>query len=167
MDVLVIDNYDSFTYNLVQYLGELGASIHVVHHDAISIEEIDQMAPNRLLISPGPGRPDSAGISKDVIDTFGHHIPILGVCLGHQAIAEVFGGTIIYAPEIMHGKHSQIHHHKTGLLATLKSPFSAVRYNSLVVDPQTLPDCLEVTAWTEDQTIMGIQHRTLPIFGVY
>jgi len=164
--VLVIDNYDSFTYNLVQVLGGLGAVPEVHRHDAIDLEEVGAMAPDGILISPGPGRPDDAGISKAVIETFGHRIPILGVCLGHQCIGEVFGGAIVSAPQLMHGKTSWIHHTGMGVLAGLSDPFEATRYHSLVVDRAGLPAALEVTAESEDGTIMGLRHRQWPVEGV-
>jgi anthranilate synthase component II len=164
--VLVVDNYDSFTYNLVQYLGELGAEPVVHRHDAITLDEIAELAPDAILISPGPGRPTDAGISNSVIERFGPSIPTFGVCLGHQCIGEVFGGTIVRAPQVMHGKTSWVTHDGTGVLAGLPSPFEATRYHSLVVDRDTLPAVLEVTAESEDGVIMGLRHRELPIEGV-
>ena len=169
--ILVIDNYDSFTYNLVQYLGELGVESQVVRNDSIGIDTIDDIKPQRILISPGPGTPDSAGISLAVIERFAEHIPILGVCLGHQAIAQAFGGTIGHAKRIMHGKTSQIHHTGTGLFADIKSPFQATRYHSLVIEEDSLPECLEMNAWTElddhqREEIMGVRHRSYPTVGV-
>jgi anthranilate synthase component II len=163
--IIVIDNYDSFTYNLVQYLGELGqefpvaGDIQVYRNDAIEIETISQLKPDGILISPGPGRPEDAGISLQLIEKLGFHIPILGVCLGHQSIGQVFGGQIVSAPVLMHGKTSPIHHHNLGVFAGLDSPFNATRYHSLVIEPQTIPDTLEITAWVEDGTIMGVRHR--------
>ena len=162
--IIVIDNYDSFTYNLVQYLGELkefpvASDIRVYRNDAIEIETINQLKPDGILISPGPGRPEDAGISLQLIKELGSQIPILGVCLGHQSIGQVFGGKIVSAPVLMHGKTSPIYHHNLGVFAGLDSPFTATRYHSLVVEPQTIPDTLEITAWVEDGTIMGIRHR--------
>jgi anthranilate synthase component 2 len=163
--IIVIDNYDSFTYNLVQYLGELAqelpvaSDIQVYRNDAIDIDLIDQLKPDGILISPGPGRPEDAGISLQLIEKLGFQIPILGVCLGHQSIGQAFGGKIVSAPVLMHGKTSMIHHQNVGVFAGLKSPFTATRYHSLVIEPQTIPDTLEVTAWVEDGTIMGVRHR--------
>jgi len=164
--VLVIDNYDSFVYNLVQELGELGADPVVYRNDAIDIAGIRAEAPDAVLISPGPGRPDDAGISLTVIRELGGEYPILGVCLGHQAIGQAFGGDVVSAPTLMHGKTSAIHHGGQGVFAGLPDPFVATRYHSLVVEPSTLPDVLEVTARTVDGVIMGVRHRTLPIQGV-
>lgn len=163
--IIVIDNYDSFTYNLVQYLGELAqelpvaADIRVYRNDAIDIETIAQLKPDGILISPGPGRPEDAGISLQLIEKFGSEIPILGVCLGHQSIGQVFGGKIISAPVLMHGKTSAIHHQNQGIFAGIDSPFTATRYHSLVIEPETIPDILEITAWVEDGSIMGVRHR--------
>jgi anthranilate synthase component II len=163
--IIVIDNYDSFTYNLVQYLGELAqefpvaSDIRVYRNDAINIETIAQLKPDGILISPGPGRPEDAGISLQLIEKFGSEIPILGVCLGHQSIGQVFGGKIISAPVLMHGKTSAIHHQNQGIFAGIDSPFTATRYHSLVIEAQTIPDTLEITAWVEDGTIMGVRHR--------
>ncbi|NET53732.1 MAG: aminodeoxychorismate/anthranilate synthase component II, partial [Merismopedia sp. SIO2A8] len=163
--IIVIDNYDSFTYNLVQYLGELGAQlpaaseIQVYRNDKISLEQISQLAPSGVVISPGPGRPENAGISESVIRELGATIPILGVCLGHQSLGQVFGGQIVSAPELMHGKTSEIHHTGVGVFRGLANPFLATRYHSLVIDPQSCPDVLEITAWVEDGTIMGVRHR--------
>ena len=163
--IIVIDNYDSFTYNLVQYLGELGQEfsvakdIRVYRNDAIDIETINQLKPEGILISPGPGRPEDAGISSQLIEQLGSQIPILGVCLGHQSIGQVFGGKIVSAPVLMHGKTSLIHHQNLGVFAGLDSPFTATRYHSLVIEPQTIPESLEITAWVEDGTIMGVRHR--------
>jgi anthranilate synthase component 2 len=163
--ILVIDNYDSFTYNLVQYLGELGSEfavasdIRVYRNDAIDIDTITQLKPNGIVISPGPGRPEDAGISLQIIEQLGSQIPILGVCLGHQSIGQVFGGKIVSAPVLMHGKTSEVHHQNTGVFEGLDSPFTATRYHSLVIEPQTIPDTLEITAWVEDGTIMGVRHR--------
>ena len=163
--ILVIDNYDSFTYNLVQYLGELAeefpvaSDIRVYRNDSIDLETINQLKPDGILISPGPGRPEDAGISLKLIEKLGAEIPILGVCLGHQSIGQVFGGQIVSAPVLMHGKTSQVHHQNLGVFAGLDSPFTATRYHSLVIEPQTIPDTLEITAWVEDGTIMGVRHR--------
>ncbi|MEL6438297.1 MAG: aminodeoxychorismate/anthranilate synthase component II [Cyanobacteria bacterium J06621_8] len=163
--LIVIDNYDSFTFNLVQYLGELAqelpvaADIRVFRNDAIDIDTIQQLNPDGIVISPGPGRPDDAGISLKLIEKLGTQTPILGVCLGHQSIGQVFGGKIVAAPVLMHGKISSVHHQNQGVFAGLDSPFDATRYHSLVIEPQTLPDTLEITAWVEDGTIMGVRHR--------
>ncbi len=164
--VLLIDNYDSFTYNLYQYLGELGAQVEVVRNDQITLEDIDQMAPERIIISPGPGNPDEAGISKDVIRRFAGKLPIFGVCLGHQCIGEVFGGVVEGAGEILHGKVSQIKHDGRGVFAGLPSPIAATRYHSLAIRPDSVPDVLEVSAWSDSGVIMGVRHRTLPVEGV-
>ena len=171
--ILVIDNYDSFTYNLVQYLGELGtklpvaSEIQVYRNDQIKIEKIRQLQPDGVVISPGPGRPEEAGISLELIKQLGHQLPILGVCLGHQSIGQIFGGKIISAPVLMHGKTSKIYHQEVGVFRGLESPFTATRYHSLVIDKHSLPDVLEVTAWVEDGTIMGVRHRNyLHIQGV-
>ncbi|MNX79570.1 Anthranilate synthase component 2 [compost metagenome] len=162
--VLMIDNYDSFTYNLVQYLGELGAEVAVYRNDALTIAEIEALAPERIVISPGPGTPDDAGISKEVLAHFAGKVPILGVCLGHQSMGEVFGGRVIRAPYLMHGKTSMIHHDGKGVFAGLPNPFEATRYHSLIVAREDLPTCLEVSAWTEDGLIMGMRHRDIPAF---
>ena len=164
--VLVIDNYDSFVYNLVQYLGELGASPLVHRHDAVTIEEIAEIDPDAILISPGPGRPEDAGVSNDVIRELGGRVPILGVCLGHQCIGQVFGGDVVRANAVMHGKTSLVHHEGAAVLAGLPQPFEATRYHSLVVDLASVPDELEVTATTDDGTVMALRHRRLPIEGV-
>jgi anthranilate synthase/aminodeoxychorismate synthase-like glutamine amidotransferase len=164
--VLVIDNYDSFVYNLVQCLGELGAQPLVHRHDAVGIDEIAAFAVDAIVISPGPGRPEDAGISREVIAHFGPTTPILGVCLGHQCIGEVFGGRVIRAPELMHGKTSWVEHTGAGVLRGLPSPFEATRYHSLVVERGSLPDVLEITAETRDGTIMGLRHRDYPVEGV-
>lgn len=169
--LLVIDNYDSFTYNLVQYLGELGQDVRVVRNDELSVEQIRKLAPDRIVISPGPGTPDQAGVTLEMIAKLGAHIPILGVCLGHQSIGQVFGGKVVRAREIMHGKTSVIHHTGKGVFAALPNPFVATRYHSLVVDKTTVPAVLEVTAWTQDDDggideIMGFRHKALPIEGV-
>ena len=169
--LLMIDNYDSFTYNLVQYLAELGEDVRVVRNDALSIDEIRKLAPARIVISPGPGTPDQAGVSLQLLEKLGAQIPILGVCLGHQSIGQVFGGKVIRAQRIMHGKTSMIHHTGKGVFAALPNPFEATRYHSLVVEKSSLPACLEVTAWTQNDDgsideIMGLRHKTLPIEGV-
>ena len=164
--LLLIDNYDSFTYNLFQYLSELGEEVMVVRNDKTTLEEIGKMKPQRIVISPGPSTPLQAGTSNDIIRHFGSTLPILGVCLGHQCIGYSYGGLIGQAKEIMHGKSSLIHHNDHGVFAGLPNPFSAIRYHSLVVQREELPDCLEVTAWTEDNTIMGLRHRQHPVEGV-
>jgi len=164
--LLLIDNYDSFTYNLFQYLSELGEQVVVVRNDKTSHERIDTMKPQRIVISPGPSTPLQSGISNEVIQHFGSRLPILGVCLGHQCIGYSYGGLIGQAPEIMHGKSSLIYHNSQGVLAGLPNPFPAIRYHSLVVQRKGLPDCLEVTAWTDDGTIMGLRHRRYPVEGV-
>lgn len=166
--ILVIDNYDSFTYNLVQYLGELGieipiaAEIKVYRNDKIEIEKIRHLAPHGIVISPGPGRPEDAGISLEVIEKLGTQTPILGVCLGHQSIGQVFGGKVISASTLMHGKTSPIYHNNVGVFKGLENPLTATRYHSLVIEKDTLPDTLEITAWVEDGTIMGVRHRDYP-----
>jgi len=164
--LLLLDNYDSFTYNLFQYLSELGEEVVVVRNDKTTLEEIDRMKPQRIVISPGPSTPLRAGISNDVIRHFGARLPILGVCLGHQCIGYSYGGSFGQAKEIMHGKSSLIHHNGQGVLTGLANPFPAIRYHSLVVQRDGLPDCLEVTAWTDDGTIMGLRHRQHPVEGV-
>ena len=170
--LLMIDNYDSFTYNVVQYLGELGADVEVHRNDTISLEEIEAMAPERIVISPGPCSPDEAGISLEVVRHFAGRVPLLGVCLGHQCIGQVFGGKVIRAGQVMHGKTSMIHHSGEGVFAGLENPFEATRYHSLVVDKDHWPsDELEITAWTENEDgsmeeVMGLRHRTLAIEGV-
>ncbi|HAX74468.1 MAG TPA: aminodeoxychorismate/anthranilate synthase component II [Cyanobacteria bacterium UBA11372] len=166
--ILVIDNYDSFTYNLVQYLGELAAEfavaseIKVYRNDEISVEEIKELKPDGIVISPGPGRPEDAGISLELIGKMGPDLPILGVCLGHQGIGEVFGGNIVSAGQLMHGKTSQVYHTGVGVFQDLENPFVATRYHSLVIDRETCPEVLEITAWVEDGTIMGVRHRNYP-----
>jgi len=162
--ILVIDNYDSFTYNLVHLIAR--EDVRVIRNDAVSVSEIRSMAPSGILISPGPGRPADAGITESVIRGLGGEIPLLGVCLGHQAIGEVFGGRVVHAPVLMHGKTSPIHHNGTGLFAGLSQPFTATRYHSLVVERESLPEVLDVTAETTDGTIMGLRHRSLPIEGI-
>jgi anthranilate synthase component 2 len=169
--LLMIDNYDSFTYNLVQYLGELGQDVRVVRNDELSVEQIRKLAPDRIVISPGPGTPDQAGVTLEMIAKLGAQIPILGVCLGHQSIGQAFGGNVVRAREIMHGKTSVIHHTGKGVFAALPNPFVATRYHSLVVDKASVPAVLEVTAWTQDvdggiDEIMGFRHKALPIEGV-
>jgi anthranilate synthase/aminodeoxychorismate synthase-like glutamine amidotransferase len=166
MNVLLIDNDDSFTYNLAQYLGELGGDVAVARHDAITIEAIAARAPGAIVISPGPCTPNEAGISMDVIRTFAGKIPLLGVCLGHQCIGQVFGGRIVRAPRIMHGKTSKIFHDEKGLFAGVENPFVATRYHSLVIEPESLPDELEVTAKTWEDEIMGVRHREHLVEGV-
>ncbi|NJL88840.1 MAG: aminodeoxychorismate/anthranilate synthase component II [Coleofasciculaceae cyanobacterium SM2_1_6] len=166
--IIVIDNYDSFTYNLVQYLEELGSEIpvakevQVYRNDQISLEQIQQLKPDAVVISPGPGRPDDAGISLDIIKTLGKDLPILGVCLGHQSIGQIFGGNVVSAPVLMHGKTSEIHHSGVGVFQGLANPFTATRYHSLVIDRPTCPDTLEITAWVADGTVMGVRHRQYP-----
>ena len=164
--LLMIDNYDSFTYNLVQYFGELGEEIAVFRNDKITLEKVKKIAPQKIVISPGPGRPESAGISNAIIKTFAGKIPLLGVCLGHQCIGEVFGGRIIRAQQLMHGKTSLIHHDHKRLFNGLTDPFIATRYHSLVVERASLPPCLEITAWTDDKEIMGLRHRKHLIEGI-
>jgi anthranilate synthase component 2 len=162
----MIDNYDSFTYNLVQYLGELGEEVKVVRNDEMGVAEIEALAPERIVLSPGPCTPNEAGVSLELIARFAGRVPILGVCLGHQAIGQAFGGRIVHAKTLMHGKVSRIHHRGTGVFRGLPTPFDATRYHSLAIERESCPDVLEVTAWTEDGEIMGVRHRTLPIEGV-
>lgn len=169
--LLMIDNYDSFTYNIVQYLGELKADVKVVRNDEVTVEQIRALKPEKLVISPGPCTPREAGVSMAAIEAFAGEIPILGVCLGHQAIGAVFGGRVIRARQVMHGKISPIFHNHTSVFRGLPSPFNATRYHSLVIERDTLPDCLEITAWTQFEDgsideIMGVRHRTLPVEGV-
>ncbi len=169
--LLMIDNYDSFTYNLVQYLGELGADVHVYRNDKISLQEIEELQPEKIVISPGPCTPNEAGVSIDTIRQFAGRVPILGVCLGHQSIGQAFGGRIVHARAIMHGKTSMMHHSSEGVFRGLPNPFEATRYHSLVIEADSLPDCLEVTAWTVDAAgevdeIMGVRHRTMAVEGV-
>ncbi|MEM1113441.1 MAG: aminodeoxychorismate/anthranilate synthase component II [Pseudomonadota bacterium] len=169
--LLMIDNYDSFTYNVVQYLAELGAEVKVVRNDEITVGDIEALAPERIVISPGPCTPNEAGISMAVIEAYAGKLPILGICLGHQSIGQVFGGDVIRARQVMHGKTSPIHHRGEGVFTGLSQPFEATRYHSLIVSRDSLPDCLEVTAWTETETgevdeIMGLRHRELAIEGV-
>jgi para-aminobenzoate synthetase component 2 len=164
--ILMIDNYDSFTYNLVQYLGEFGEELVVRRNDEITIEEIEQLNPAYLMISPGPCTPNEAGISMEAIKYFAGKIPIFGVCLGHQSIAQVFGGDVVRADKLMHGKTSQIYHDGKTIFDGLDNPFTATRYHSLIVKKETLPDCFEISAWTNDGEIMGIRHKSLPVEGV-
>ncbi|MDP2912113.1 MAG: aminodeoxychorismate/anthranilate synthase component II [Candidatus Omnitrophota bacterium] len=164
--ILMVDNYDSFTYNLVQYMSELGGKLIVHRNDKISIEQIKKMNPSHIVISPGPGRPADAGISEDVIKEFGPKIPLLGVCLGHQAIGEVFGGNVIRAENLMHGKTSMIYHDNDPLFKDISNPFEATRYHSLIVEKKSLPDALHITAWTKHNEIMGLKHKKFPIWGV-
>ncbi|MBZ5751194.1 aminodeoxychorismate/anthranilate synthase component II [Metabacillus rhizolycopersici] len=164
--ILMIDNYDSFTFNLVQYLGELGEELLVKRNDEITISEIEALNPQFLMVSPGPCSPNEAGISMEAIEYFAGKIPIFGVCLGHQSIAQVFGGDVVRAERLMHGKTSEINHNGETIFKDIKNPFTATRYHSLIVKKETLPDCLEVTAWTDENEIMAIRHKTLPIEGV-
>jgi len=164
--IVLIDNYDSFTYNLYQYLGELGAQVLVVRNDAVSVAELEEMRPDGLVISPGPGTPGESGISMPAIEAFAGRVPVLGVCLGHQCIGQVYGGRVVRAPELKHGKTSEVYHTGKGVFAGLPSPFAATRYHSLIVNAATCPRELEVTAWTADGLIMGLRHRTLPVEGV-
>lgn len=164
--ILVIDNYDSFTFNLVQYLGEMGQELKVFRNDALTLDKIEALAPRSIVISPGPGRPENSGIIIPVIREFSGKMPILGVCLGHQAIGAAFGGDVVSAPQIMHGKTSNIYHDGKSVFRGLPTPFRATRYHSLVVSPETLPDCLEVSAKTEDGVIMGLRHRSMAVEGV-
>lgn len=164
--LLIIDNYDSFTYNLVQYFGELGAEMRVVRNDALTVDEIRALRPDRICISPGPCTPNEAGVSCAVIAALGATTPLLGVCLGHQSIGQVYGGEVVRADRLMHGKTSPIHHVGSGVFAGLPNPFEATRYHSLIVRRETLPDCLEVTAWTAEGEIMGLRHRSHPVHGV-
>jgi len=169
--ILMIDNYDSFTYNLVQYLGELGAEVRVERNDCVTLDDIEAMRPERIMISPGPCTPNEAGVSLDVIRHFAGRLPILGVCLGHQSIGQAFGGKVVHAREIMHGKTSLIHHENTGVFAGLPNPFEATRYHSLVIEKESLPDCLEIAAWTAAadggiDEIMGVRHKEHAIEGV-
>lgn len=164
--LLMLDNYDSFTYILVQYFRKLGVEMPVYRNDSITLEEIEALNPEGIVISPGPGNPDSAGLSLSVIRHFAGSIPVLGVCLGHQSIGQVFGGKVVRAPRLMHGKTSLVHHEGKGLFEGMPQPFAATRYHSLILEPESLPSCLAVTAWTDQDEIMGIRHRSLPIEGV-
>jgi len=164
--ILLIDNYDSFTYNLYQYLAELGADVKVVRNDKIGLDEIDAMAPEKIVISPGPSVPEKAGISNEVIRRFGPTTPVLGVCLGHQCIGYAYGGTVGFAGEILHGKTSEVHHNGKGVLRGIPNPFQAIRYHSLAVYKDDLPEALEITAWTDQGVIMGVRHKTDPVEGI-
>ena len=164
--LLMIDNYDSFTYNLVQYFAELGEDVVVHRNDEITVGQIEKMNPQHIVVSPGPCTPNEAGVSVAVIQHFAGKIPVLGVCLGHQSIGQAFGGKIVHARQLMHGKTSLIHHHNTSVFTGLPNPFTATRYHSLVIERETLPDCLEITAWTDDGEIMGVRHKTLAVHGV-
>jgi len=164
--ILMIDNYDSFTYNLVQYLGELGCEVKVVRNDELTVDAIEKLAPERIVVSPGPCTPNEAGVSLELIKRMAGRVPLLGVCLGHQAIGQAFGGRVIQAQTLMHGKVSAIHHTGVGLFRGLPSPYNATRYHSLAIERSSCPEALEVTAWTEDGEIMGVRHRTLPVEGV-
>lgn len=164
--LLMIDNYDSFTYNLVQYFSDLGEEVSVFRNDEVTVAQITALAPERIVISPGPCTPDEAGVSLSVIEHFSQNIPVLGVCLGHQSIGQAFGGRIVHAKQLMHGKTSPIFHSNTGVFRGLPNPFIATRYHSLVIERATIPDSLEITAWTEDEEIMGVRHRSLAIEGV-
>ena len=169
--LVMIDNYDSFTYNLVQYLGELGADVRVFRNDQISVDELSALQPDHIVVSPGPCTPNEAGISMAAIRRFAGEIPILGVCLGHQSIGQVYGGNIVHAKSVMHGKTSQVFHHDSDVFHSLESPFQATRYHSLVIEQASLPDCLKVTAWTQApdgslDEIMGVRHKELPVYGV-
>ena len=164
--IVVIDNYDSFTYNLVQYLGVLGAEMAVLRNDETSIPDIEALKPERIMISPGPCSPNEAGLSCEVIEHFSKQVPVFGVCLGHQCIAQAFGGKVVRAERLMHGKTSEIHHGESGVFAGLPNPFVATRYHSLIVERESLPDDLEITAWTDQDEIMGLKHKELPVHGV-
>src|SRR5450830_67650 len=164
--LLMIDNYDSLTYNLVQYLGELGQDVEVYRNDEIDLAKVAELNPRHIVISPGPCTPNEAGISVPLINEFAGKIPLLGVCLGHQSIGQAFGGKIVHDKQLMHGKTSQIHHNNVGVFKDLPNPYTATRYHSLVIERESIPDCLEITAWTEDGEIMGVRHKTLPIEGV-
>ncbi|MBT9613709.1 MAG: aminodeoxychorismate/anthranilate synthase component II [Burkholderiales bacterium] len=164
--LLMIDNYDSFTYNLVQYFGELGQAVEVYRNDEIDLDRIAALKPDHIVISPGPCTPNEAGVSVPTIKQFAGKIPILGVCLGHQSIGQAFGGKIVHAKQLMHGKTSEIHHKNVGVFAGLPSPFTATRYHSLVIERESIPECLEITAWTDDSEIMGVRHKTLAVEGV-
>jgi anthranilate synthase component 2 len=164
--LLMIDNYDSFTYNLVQYFGELGEDVTVVRNDELTVPEIERLNPQRIVVSPGPCTPNEAGVSVPLIKHFAGKIPLLGVCLGHQSIGQAFGGKVVHARQLMHGKVSRISHHNTGVFRELPNPLTATRYHSLVIDRGSLPDCLEVTAWTDDGEIMGVRHKQFHVEGV-
>lgn len=164
--LLMIDNYDSFTYNLVQYFGELGQEVQVYRNDEIDLKQVEKLSPRHIVISPGPCTPNEAGISVPLIHAFAGKIPLLGVCLGHQSIGQAFGGKIVHAKQLMHGKTSLIHHNSVGVFKDLPNPYTATRYHSLVIEKASLPDCLEITAWTEDGEIMGVRHKTMAVEGV-
>ena len=164
--LLMIDNYDSFTYNLVQYFGELGQEVVVYRNDEITLDKVAALKPRHIVVSPGPCTPNEAGISVPLITQFAGKIPLLGVCLGHQSIGQAFGGNIIHAKQVMHGKTSLVSHNNVGVFQNLPNPFTATRYHSLVIERETIPDCLEITAWTDDGEIMGVRHKTLPVEGV-
>ncbi len=164
--LLMIDNYDSFTYNLVQYFGELGEEVRVYRNDEISLEQVERLTPERIVVSPGPCTPNEAGVSVPLIKAFAGRVPILGVCLGHQSIGQAFGGRIVHAATLMHGKTSPVRHEGKGVFRALPDPLIATRYHSLVIERSSMPDCLEVTAWTDDGEIMGVRHKSLPIEGV-
>ncbi|MHB1586258.1 MAG: anthranilate synthase component II [Acidiferrobacteraceae bacterium] len=164
--LLMIDNYDSFTYNLVQYLGELGADVRVFRNDQLTVDDIHDLGPDAIVISPGPCTPNEAGVSVDTIQQLGAEVPVLGVCLGHQSIGQAYGGRVVRAQTLMHGKTSPIHHDGRGVFSGIPDPFIATRYHSLVIERASLPDCLEVSAWTEDGEIMGVRHREYPVEGV-
>jgi len=164
--LVIIDNYDSFTYNLYQYLGELGADMQVFRNDKVTVEQLADMKPDKIMVSPGPCTPKEAGISCEAIEYFAGKIPVLGVCLGHQSIGYVFGGTVIRARRLMHGKTSPIHHKNSDIFAGLPNPFEATRYHSLVIEKETCPECLEITAWAEEDEIMGVRHKELAVYGV-
>lgn len=164
--LLMLDNYDSFTYNIVQYLGELGADLQVYRNDAVTVEQVRRLRPRGIVLSPGPGRPENAGVMNNLIKTFAGTIPMLGICLGHQGIGQVFGATITYAPTLMHGKVSEVHHNKSRLFKRVPSPFTATRYHSLCIQPDTLPGGFTITAWTSEHVIMSIQHKNYPLYGV-
>ena len=164
--LLILDNYDSFTYNLVQYFGELGVEMKIFRNDALTVDDVKKLAPEKICISPGPCTPNEAGISLELIREFGPSTPILGVCLGHQSIGQVYGGDVVRADRLMHGKTSPIHHNGSSVFAGLPNPFEATRYHSLIVKRETLPDCLEITAWTAENEIMGLRHKEYPVHGV-
>jgi len=164
--ILLLDNYDSFTYNLLQYLAELGAQVQVFRNDAITVKKVQRMKPEGIVLSPGPGRPENSGIMNDLVASMAGTTPILGVCLGHQSIAQVYGSKITYAPRLMHGKTSEIHHNQATLFKGLPSPFVATRYHSLMIDVDSLPDELKLTAWTDSGVVMGIEHEKIPLYGV-
>lgn len=164
--ILMIDNYDSFTYNLVQYMGELGADLRIYRNDKVTVDEIKKLKPEKIVISPGPCTPNEAGVSVEVIQAFSGSVPVLGVCLGHQSVGQAFGGNIVHAPMLRHGKTSEIHHDGKTIFKGLSNPFTATRYHSLIVEKESLPDCLEISAWTEDGIIMGLRHKKHKTEGV-